>query len=386
MYIQDRRSDIEMKKKILFIVNYYTPYVSGLTEVVHLLAEKLVDKGYEVTVLCQNHDSKNLPDTEIINGVQIVRARIIAKISKGMLSLDFIYKAVKMSKKFDVINLHAPMLELGIITSLIKNKRPIVTYHCDIDLEKNFLNTLIKWCMNMSNSSGMKNAHKILVSTLDYAYHSKLLPKYSEKLLEVHTPIKVYYPIVTSNENLKKKIGFCGRIVMEKGVDVLIKAFKIIKEDRNDVELIIGGDYMNIPGGSIYPELYNYIQSNKIDDIKFLGKIPEDEMNLFYSSLSVFVLPSINPLEAFGMVQVEAMLCGIPVVASDLYGVRTIVKNTGMGLTHHKGDENDLARCIIEVLDNPSRYIKPREQISRIYSTEKYVSDCEICFNEVINH
>ena len=131
--------------------------------------------------------------------------------------------------------------------------------------------------MNMSNSSGMKNAHKILVSTLDYAYHSKLLPKYSEKLLEVHTPIKVYYPIVTSNENLKKKIGFCGRIVMEKGVDVLIKAFKIIKEDRNDVELIIGGDYMNIPGGSIYPELYNYIQSNKIDDIKFLGKIPEDE-------------------------------------------------------------------------------------------------------------
>lgn len=58
----------------------------------------------------------------------------------------------------------------------------------------------------------------------------------------------------------------------------------------------------------------------------------------FYSSLDVFCLPSINPLEAFGMVQIEAMLCGVPVVASDLYGVRTIVGNTGMGLVCKKGD------------------------------------------------
>jgi len=159
----------------------------------------------------------------------------------------------------------------------------------------------------------------------------------------------------------KKIIGFCGRIVMEKGIDVLIKAYKIIKETREDIKLLIGGDYANVAGGSIYPKLQQYIDTNDLKDIEFLGKISEENMGEFYSSLDIFVLPSINPLEAFGMVQVEAMLCGVPVVSSDLYGVRTIVQNTGMGLVHENGNEKDLARCILKILNNPQKYIKKRE-------------------------
>ena len=135
------------------------------------------------------------------------------------------------------------------------------------------------------------------------------------------------------------------------GIDILIKAYKIIKETRDDIELLIGGDYENIAGGSIYPELKQYISENNLKDIKFLGKISENKMSEFYSSLDIFILPSINPLEAFGMVQIEAMLCGIPVVSSDLYGVRTIVQNTGMGLVHKKGNEQDLAQCILKILN-----------------------------------
>ena len=68
-----------MKKKILFIVNYYYPYISGLSETVRILAEYFAEKGHEVTVLCENHNSKEILSEEIINKVRIVRAKILFK-------------------------------------------------------------------------------------------------------------------------------------------------------------------------------------------------------------------------------------------------------------------------------------------------------------------
>ncbi len=95
----------------------------------------------------------------------------------------------------------------------------------------------------------------------------------------------------------------------------------------------------------------------------------------FYASLDVFTLPSINSLESFGMVQVEAMLCGTPVIASDLPGVRTIVQRTGMGLICKRGDAEDLKRCIVQVMDCYDTYVKKRSQIEMYYSIEKSVNE-----------
>ena len=119
-----------------------------------------------------------------------------------------------------------------------------------------------------------------------------------------------------------------------------------------------------------------YIEKNHIEDVKFLGKLPEKNMEEFFSSLDVFVLPSINSLEAYGMVQIEAMRCGAPVVASDLYGVRTIVQTTGGGLISKRNDYKDLAECIKQVLDNKEKYSRTIEEIEKNYSNklweEKY--------------
>ena len=373
-----------MKKKILFIVNYYYPYISGLSETVRILAEYFAEKGHEVTVLCENHNSKEILSEEIINKVRIVRAKILFKINKGMVSTDFIFKAIKISNEFDVINMHIPMLEAGLISTFLKKKRIITTYHCDIDLEKGIFNSFIKIIMNFSNSLCLKNSYKILNASLDYGKHSKLASRYAEKLVEVGTTIKEFFPVEIKKNKNKKIIGFCGRIVMEKGIDVLIKAYQIIQTKRNDVELLIGGDYKNIAGGSIYPKLKKFIKDNNLKNIRFLGKISDDEMQFFYSSLDVFVLPSVNPLEAFGLVQVEAMLSGTPVVSSDLYGVRTIVQNTGMGLIHERGNANQLAECILKILEDPSKYTKTREEILKIYNTKKCALGYETYFDEAI--
>ena len=113
---------------------------------------------------------------------------------------------------------------------------------------------------------------------------------------------------------------------------------------------------------------------NKLFGISFLGKIAEEKMEEFYSSLDVFVLPSVNSLEAFGMVQIEAMFCGTPVIATDLYGVRTIVQKTGMGRVVKRNDPESLAHGIGEVLDHPEKYRRTKEEIQKYYGTKKCVS------------
>lgn len=367
-------------KKILIILNYYYPYVSGVSEVARILAESLVQRGYSVMVLTSNH--AGLPEKEIINGVKIQRAPIICKISKGTVSPQFVFLARKLSKKADIVNLHLPMIEAGLI-SLLNKKKLLVTYQCDIILPKNFLNHIIVKIMDISNKFCLKKAEKIIVSSNDYGEHSRIASEFKDKFVEGATPIKDYKRKEVIRSKQGKIIGFCGRLVEEKGILILIKAFEILRQEISDLYLIIGGDYKNIAGGSIYPQLLEYIDQNNIQNIEFLGKIPEEEMECFYSSLDVFVLPSINPLEAFGMVQVESMLCGTPVVSTDLYGVRTVVKRTGMGEVSEKGNPSDLARCIKLVLDNKSKYMKSRDYILSKYGTDHYISKYLQCIREI---
>lgn len=354
-------------KKILMVLNYYYPYISGVSEYARIMSEKYVQEGHDVTVLTSNH--ANLLEKEVINGVKVIRTKVWFKISKGTVSPAFIGKAIKMSKDFDVVNFHQPMIESGIIAMFMKNRNLVATYQCDVNLPKSIINNFIVKVMDKSNSICLKRAKKIVVLSYDYAQNSRIAYKYKQKLIESPAPIKEYHR-VEIERGAKKRIGFCGRIVEEKGINVLVKAYKMIRDRRNDVELIIGGDYENIAGGSIYPQLEKYIKDNKIVGVSFLGKIPEDKMAEFYSSLDVMTLPSINTLEAFGMVQVEAMFCGTPVVASDLPGVRTIVKNTGMGEIAKRNNAEDLAEKLEVVLDNPSKYIKAREDIESKYGIQ----------------
>lgn len=368
--------------RILIILNYYYPYVSGVSEYARILAENLVRHGHDVSVLASNHNQ--LPCQEIINGVKVTRAKILGKISKGTVSLEFLKLAVRMAKEADVVNLHLPMLESGWITGFMDKKKIVTTYHCDVNLPLSLFNKLIVKVMDTSSKLCLKHSHKIMVQTLDYAQHSRVAAMFSEKFVEAATPIKEYYAKAVTPAD-KKIIGFCGRLVEEKGIDILLEAYVKISAQRSDCILRIGGDYKNIAGGSVYPQLCEYIEKYHIKGVEFVGKIPEEKMEEFYSSCDVFVLPSINSLEAFGMVQIEAMECGIPVVATDLYGVRTIIQKTGMGVVVKKKDAHDLAKGILEVLSHPKKYIKPREYIRKMYGTDICVSIYEECFYDIVN-
>lgn len=361
-----------MKKKILIVLNYYYPYVSGVSEYARLIAEEFVKRGYPVTVVTANH--ADLQAKEMIHGVQVIRTKVWFRISKGVVSPEFIWKAVRMSKEHQIVNLHLPMLESGLLSMLIKKQKIVATYHCDIHLPKSFFNDFIVKIMDLSHRICLARSRKILVSSKDYALHSRAAGRYGEKLVEAGAPMKDYHAVKNSQTVYgKKRIGFCGRIVEEKGIDILLKAYQVIQKRRGDVLLVIGGDYQNVAGGSVYPKLKKFIEKNHISNVEFIGKIREEKMEGFYSSLDVLVLPSINSLEAFGMVQIEAMFCGTPVVASDLPGVRTIVQNTGMGEIAKSNNAEELAYKIELILDHKELYQKSRKKIEEIYGMETVI-------------
>ena len=367
--------------KILIALNYYTPYISGVTEAARIEAEELAkNPNNQVTVVCSNHDK--LPKDEVINKVRVIRTPVIMKISKGTISPSFITTIRKLAKESDIVNIHLPMLESGLISKIIDKNKLVITYQCDINLQKSFMNDFIVKVMDASHKIAFKHANKIVVSSLDYSESSRILFKFKNKILEIAPPFKLVRPIKVKRDY--NVIGFCGRIVEEKGIDVLLKAFEIIKKEKKDAILKIAGDYKKVAGGSVYASLQEYICKHNIKDVEFLGRLSDEDLIKFYSSINVFVLPSTNSLEAFGLVQLEAMLCNTPVVASNLPGVRTIVKNTKMGLIAKVKDEKDLSQKILNVMNNRDKYIKSREEILSKYSTEILISKYYDLFKEIV--
>jgi glycosyltransferase involved in cell wall biosynthesis len=146
--------------------------------------------------------------------------------------------------------------------------------------------------------------------------------------------------------------------VEEKGVEYLVDAFRRMPDP--DARLLIAGDYTNVAGGSVVDRVRQHIASDP--RIELLGFVPDGLIPDFYASLDVFALPSVNALEAFGIVQVEAMMAGVPVIASGLPGVREPLRRTGFGRVVAPRDVAALERAMRELKSSPP----DRERGSRL--------------------
>jgi glycosyltransferase involved in cell wall biosynthesis len=107
------------------------------------------------------------------------------------------------------------------------------------------------------------------------------------------------------------------------------------------------------------------------------------EIAAFYPNLDVLTVPSLNSTEAFGLVQIEAMMNGVPCVPSALPGVRQPVMMHGMGRVAKIGESDDLAACILEVLDQPDKYRGDLEAIKKAYHPASIAAEYEKLFERL---
>ena len=143
----------------------------------------------------------------------------------------------------------------------------------------------------------------------------------------------------------KNIISFVGKLTHIKGVDTLLKALSIIRD--NSILTLIAGD------GELRKELENKAKELKLNNIVFLGNLPQDELNRIYNIVDLSVVPSRS--EAFGLVAAEANMCGAPVVATNVGGLPEIVTRD-KGLIIDVDDERNLANSINYILNNKNRY------------------------------
>lgn len=329
---------------VVIAVNYYTPYVSGLTNVARDVAEGLADRGHDVIVIASQHDP-SLPLEEERNGVRVVRCPVRVRLGKGVISPSFIPTVVRLARSADIVNVHAPMLEAGPIAQrLAAIGVPLIyTYHCDVSLPPSLLGRAQGFAMDVSTRAAAHRAFANVVSSADYAAHSRVADALAKRQVVIAPGCHLRVggdPAFRETEGLH--VGFLGRIVEEKGIEYLVDGF--IGLDDPDARLLLAGDFANIAGGSVIDRVRERIGND--DRIRVLGFLPDDALADFYASLDAFALVSVNAFEAFGIVQVEAMMAGVPAVSSDLPGVRTPVQETGFGVVVPRRDPSAITAAL----------------------------------------
>lgn len=377
--------------KVLFALTYYRPYTSGLTIYVERLARAMTRRGHSITVLTSQHDP-SLPERELVDGVRVVRAPVLARVNKGVIMPTFGWLASALALQHDAMNLHLPQFDTpGLALRGRLLRQPVVlTYHCDVKLAPGLFNRAANTAVDTANNIGAALATAIVTYTQDYADHSPYLSRYRSKVRVIPPPVEL--PTSTDDEirafaqrwNIRGPvIGMVARLAAEKGVEVLLNALPRVLNAYPDARVMFAGVYQNVLGEEAYAQRLAPLLDQYRDRWTFLGNLSQRELAAFYPNCAVHVLPSLNSTESFGMVQVEGMLCGTPSVASALPGVRQVVYQTGMGEVVPIGDSAGLGEAIVRVIRNRAQYVKPREEIAARFNTERTATEYENLFDEL---
>jgi len=386
-----------MKMKILTVLTYYRPHTSGLTIYAERLARAFVQRGHQVTVMTTQYDP-SLPAEETMEGVRVIRVPVAARVSKGVLAPTFGLVATKLVWQHDVVQLHLPQFDApGVaLRARLFGKPAVLTYHCDLLLPPGAFNSFVNLVVKFQNNMAGLLASHIVTYTQDYADHSPYLSRCASKLTPILPPVELPVPAPEAvsafahEHHIHERrpvIGMAARLASEKGVEVLLDALPMILQKYPKVQVLFAGTYQNVMGEQAYSDkLMPRIRDYEIQGHwTFLGNLDPIQMAAFYPNLDVLTVPSLNSTEAFGLVQIEAMMNGVPCVPSALPGVRQPVRMHGMGRISQIGDPASLAESILGVLDDPQRfaYRGNIEAIKKSYDPDSIAQEYEKLFERL---
>lgn len=378
--------------KILIVLPYYFPYISGMTVYAQRLAEGLAKRGHEVRVLAHNHS--HFQEKENLNGVEIFRVPALIKFGRGIFSPWMTKKFLSLLAWADVVNIHAPFFECGLLARMARSrgKKVFLTYHCDLILTGLLAPIIVDSLHKISIGEAAKNSDAIIMNSKSYAAES-YAKKFLYKTLAIPPPLDDSKFRKVSANNFKKKygigkkdfvVGFLGRLTREKGLEYLVEATKLLGKKIKNLKILIGGEGVLVAGGrpeSVVSILKKRIAELGLGNVIFTGNVPDSEINEFFSSLDVFVLPSVSRLESFGMVQVEAMFCGCPVIASNIAGVSEAVRKTGFGILVGPKNPKSIADAVIEICKNKKKYLPSRSAVVKKFGIKKALDAYEKIFS-----
>ena len=343
--------------KILQLGKFY-PIRGGVEKVMWDLTRGLSEMGVDCDMLCASLSDKTdakdaafeAPDGTLrLNGHgRVFRVKALAKKAATMLSPAMIAWLRRHKAEYDIIHVHHPdpMAALALRLSGFRGK-VVLHYHSDI-VSQRFLLSLYRPLQSWL----IKRADLIVGTTPAYIQASPWLRDVQQKCTYVPIGIRPVAADPAGAAALRTRFPgktlllSIGRLVPYKGYPVLIRAMKHLPENYH---LIIGGN------GPLRDELEALIDSENLRErISLVGYLAEEELPAWYGACEVFVLSSVMKTEAFGIVQIEAMSAGKPVVATKIpgSGVPWVNEDGVSGRNVTPGDPAELAAAIEDVIDH----------------------------------
>jgi len=331
-----------------------------------------------------------------MDGVKIVRAPVVMRISKGVIMPTIGFLATRLALENEVIHLHLPQFDAAGIAlrGRLLKKPTVLTYHCDLKLPPGWFNRVADQAIRLMNNLAALSAHRIVTYTQDYAANSPYTRRYYRKVRTILPPVELppasgeMIRLFKQEHGLEGRgpvIGMAARFAAEKGVEVLLDALPPILEIYPKATVLYAGQYLDVLGEEEYARrLFPVIKKYQGEgQWQFLGVLNPDNMAAYYANLDALVVPSLNSTESFGLVQVEAMMNGAPVVASDLPGVRQPIAITGMGKTFPVGDSESLAKTLHSVLAEPQAIHANPEEIRLRFKPDNTAAAYEALYEEI---
>lgn len=374
---------LKLSMRILQIGKFY-PILGGVEKVMYDLLEGFSSRHVPCDMLCASYDGKPVTIT-LDGGAKVMACRNLMKLAGTMISPAMIYKAMRLCKHYDIVHVHHPdpTAALGLFLSGYKGK-VILHWHSDILKQRHALKLyrpLQDWLI--------RRADLILGTSPVYLEQSPFLAGVQDKTAVL--PIGVT-PVPSDPEGVRrlrarysgKRIVFSlGRLVPYKGFVYLVRAARYLPSDH---VVLIGGS------GPLVQELADeVVRCGVADRVKLLGRVPDEELPAYYGACDIFCLPSVQKTEAFGIVQIEAMSCGKPVVATRIAGsgVAWVNDHGVSGLNVPVEDPQALAEAIMAITRDDDTYRRYADGALRRYRTlfrhEDMVKRCMEYYKQVKN-
>ncbi|MEZ5773389.1 MAG: glycosyltransferase [Hyphomicrobiaceae bacterium] len=333
--------------KVLMVGKYFPPTRGGIEEFTYGLAE-VVGERHELTVLVHSEDRTSTVEQH--EKYRVVRHATLVKAGPQPISPGMI--GALAAERYDLIHLHVPnVFGVALVHALGRNSRLIVTHHADMvgfgaagTVARSLYRRLLRHTDAVTVLS-LKNRDLARdTAGIDVPFHA--LPMAIDPARFAPTPavLSRIAALRAEHQDVDLLLSFVGRLVPYKGLDVLIDALP----EAGNVRCLVVGE------GRERPALEARAAALGVGDrIRFLGGVDETGKHAVLRASDAFVLPSTSTAEAFGIVQVEAQLCSLPILTTDLpSGVTDVTRANETGLVVPPGDSVALSAAIRRLRDD----------------------------------
>jgi phosphatidylinositol alpha-mannosyltransferase len=339
--------------KIGIVTPYAYPLPGGVNDHVGSLYRVLRARGHDVRIITSSHGLQKASEGDIIRVGKGFSVPFNGSMGTITLSPSYLaqMRAILERERFDVLHYHEPFVPfLSLVTLTLSTSVNVGTFHAFGGLSISY-----EFGKRMLGHYAGKLHGRIAVSPAARHFISRYFPGEYKIVPNGVEPGRYQraVPIARYRDGVPN-ILFVGRMEPRKGLIHLLRAFRKLQRDGVRARLLLVGT------GPGEREARRYVLTRQLDDVEFLGRVSEAQKAQLFKTADIYVSPATGR-ESFGIVLLEAMSAGAPVICSDIHGYRGVVRRERDGILVEPGNADALTASIRRLIDDPAL----RAQLSR---------------------